>query len=451
MADRTELQKQPRADLSEIGVTGLKVQSGRIMEEQLRQLKGDRAPKTYEEMRLNEPIIHAALLSYELWVREADWRVDPADETPRAAEIRDFVDGAFDDMSHTWQDHVTEALSFLQFGWSFFEIVYARRQGRRGDHASSFDDGLIGWRKFAPRAQTTRDRWQFDDEGGLEAFVQRAPDFSQHIIPIDKGLLYRATKRRGNPEPHPPLRAAFVPWWLRKRFREIEAIGIERDLAGFPVMYVDPEVLQDNNRRDEYKQIVRDIKRDEQEGVLLPASFDEHGNRRVELVLLSTGGKRQFDIGKVQGRLALEIMLALVADILLIGHENVGSFSLAETKMSLVETAGETWLAEIADVMNHHAIPRLLELNGMPTELAPTLVPGELRSRDLTERATAIMHFANTAMLTPDDETENVLRDELGLPEREVTDSGDAAKALPADQSAMFADLLAGEAHPNGT
>lgn len=411
-----------RADTSEIGVTGLRVQQGRILDEQLRRLKGDRALTTYEEMRLNEPIIHAALLSYELWIREAGWRVEPADDSAKAGELAEFVDGAKDDLSHSFQDFVTEALSFLQFGFSIFEVVLKRRQGPEGQHPSAFDDGRIGWRKFAPRAQVTRDRWVFDDDGGLEAFVQRDDRFQEHVIPIEKLLLFRANKRKGSPEPHPPLRSAVVPWFHRKRFRTIEAIGIERDLAGFPVLYAPPDVLANSTRKAEYEDVVRNIKRDEQEGVLLPTVYDDNGNQLVRLELLSTGGRRQFDLSAVQARLALEIMLALIADILLIGHEKVGSFALADTKMALVETAGETWLAEIADVLNHHAVPRLLKLNGMDTRLAPKFVPGELRSRDLAERATTLLHAANAGFLTPDDETENVVRDELGLPERDLSE-----------------------------
>jgi hypothetical protein len=37
--------------------------------------------------------------------------------------------------------------------YSLFEIVYKRRKGMDNKVPSKFDDGKIGWRKFAPRAQ----------------------------------------------------------------------------------------------------------------------------------------------------------------------------------------------------------------------------------------------------------------------------------------------------------
>ena len=444
--------------LAEIGVSGLRVQSGRVVEEQLRQLQGQRAMTTYTEMRSNDAVVASTLLAYEMWVREATWRTEPASTDPAAVEAADFIDGAVNDMSGAWEDYVAEAMAMLQYGYAYAELVYKKRNGHvrrttpNAPPSSDFDDGRYGWRKVAYRAQESIERWEFDDTGGLAGAWQRIPDaFELRYIMIEKAVLMRTSRHKGNPEGRALLRPAFVPWFYRKRMRELEAIGVERDLAGFPVLYVDREILANEARLNEYKQIARDIKRDEQEGLVLPAAFDDHGNRRVELQLLTSGGARQYDVGAIMTRYALEIVMAMLADVLMLGHEKVGSFALAQTKMDLVETAGETWLGEIAQVFNSHAIPRLLELNGMDPALAPKRVPGQLRSVDLAERATAIKELALAGFLTPDDGVEDTIRDEFGLPARDVepvgtNDGEDDDADAEADEEARAATAAAAQA-----
>jgi hypothetical protein len=34
------------------------------------------------------------------------------------------------------------------------------------------------------------------------------------------------------------LRTAYRPWFMKKRLEEFESIGIERDLAGLPIMWL---------------------------------------------------------------------------------------------------------------------------------------------------------------------------------------------------------------------
>jgi hypothetical protein len=40
-----------------------------------------------------------------------------------------------DDMSHTWDDMISEILTMLVYGWSWHEIVYKKRVGPVGDRS----------------------------------------------------------------------------------------------------------------------------------------------------------------------------------------------------------------------------------------------------------------------------------------------------------------------------
>jgi hypothetical protein len=161
-------------------------------------------------------------------------------------------------------------------------------------------------------------------------------------IPIEKSLLFRTTAQKGNPEGRSLLRNAYRPWWYKRRIEEIEAIGIERDLAGLPVANVPPEYLSIHATAEQQsvlaaiQQIVTSIKRNEQEGVIFPSVYDENGHKTFDLTLMSSGGARQFDTDKVISRYDQRIAMSVLSDFILLGHDNVGSFALGASRLQTI-------------------------------------------------------------------------------------------------------------------
>jgi hypothetical protein len=353
----------------------------------------------------------------------------------QAEEAAAFVESCFLDMSTSWEEVVSAILSFIPFGWSYHEIVYKKRVGpdeKDGSKRSKFDDHRIGWRKIVLRAQDSKLRWEFDEHDGVVGMWQLAPGKAMQFLPINKCLLFRTTSARGNPEGRSAIRNAFVPWWFKKRIEETEAIGIERDLAGFPVAWVPFDYLTDaatpaqQQALDEFKRQVRNIRRDEQEGAVWPLAYDENGNKLYDLTLLSTGGQRQFDTDKIVSRYDQRIAMSVLADFILLGHENVGSKSLGSSKIDLFMAALEAWLYHIADVFNTHAIPRLLRLNGVDVRMAPKLTFGSIQPVDLDVLAKFLTAMAGAGMpLFPDEDLDSYLRTTAGLPAK--------AQPLPED------------------
>lgn len=390
----------------------------------LPQLRGRQAARVYREMSKNNGIIGGILFGITGVVRSVEWHLDPAKEnadeepTPESQEIADFVESCMSDMSLTWGDLISDSLSMLQHGYSFLEIVYKRREGPDQDDASKrsdFDDGKIGWRKFVNVPQDTIDDWIVDDFGGIQAALQRTDGLGVVVIPIDKAVMFKTD--RSSPWGESILRTAYVPWYRRKRIEEAEGIGIERDLAGLPVIYAHPDYLAVN--RDSLKNIVTSIRRDEQEGVLLPDIRDpESGERVVSLELLTSGGARQFNTSEIIARYTREIAMSVLQDVLLLGHEKVGTQALAREKRDLSDTAIGMWIDEIANVFNRHAIPRLLKLNGLDLRLAPKLVPGDIRDDDAALFATTLKTLADAGFsMAGDPAVEEWVRERFGLPE----------------------------------
>lgn len=410
----------------EVGNTGLDRAAGYIYEEQLPQLQGLRGTRTYKEMRDNDPVIGSILFAIEMLIRQVEWTVEPASSEEPDIEAADFLKSCMDDMSTPWSDTISEILSMLVFGWSLHEIVYKRRMGKTNDPTtrSKYDDGRIGWRKLPIRAQETLNDWEFDEAGDAIAMWQLGPpDYKLVKIPMDKALLFRTLARKGNPEGRSVLRNAYRPWYYKKNIESIEGIGIERDLAGLPVAWVPPELLDVNASANdkavlaEIKKIVRNIRRDEQEGIVFPLAYDEGGHKVFDMTLLSTGGRRQFDTDAIVQRYDSRIAMTVLADFILLGTKNVGSFALSSSKTELFAVALGAWLCSISDVFNRYAVPRLFELNAFNVNELPKIVPGDIEAIPLDELGTYINALASAGMpLFPNEELEKYLLKLGGLP-----------------------------------
>lgn len=425
---------------SEFGATGLPHYAGQIYDEILRDLQGGRWDCIVRQMAENDPVIAATLYAIEMLARQVSWTLAPADESSAAGREAEFFKGALlEDQSISWQDTLAEILSLIPWGWSFFEIVYKERQGEGRDprRRSKFADGRIGWRKFAIRAQETRIRWEFDEGGGVQALTQNPPpDYGERTIPIEKALLFRATSRKSSPEGRSLIRSAYVPWFFRTRLERLEGIGVERDLAGLPVAHVPAALLSSQKAEDaavvtSIRQLVSNIRRDEQEGIVWPSAYDPNGNQLYRLELLSTGGARQHNTGQIIDRYKRDTLMCLLADFLLLGHGDRGSFALGESRGNLFARAVNALLDAICGTINDYAIPRLGALNAIPSALLPRLEHGPVEQvtlKDLIEYVSKLADIGAVGFPTEDGVLETYLLEQANLP-----GSGAQAAAAPED------------------
>lgn len=372
-----------------LGDTGI-TRAGGYIDEPWRRLTGARWQREVRAM-LDTPVIRGMVVAVEMLIRRAEWQIEPAKDGGTAAqETADFIDSCRFDMRVPWEDTLAEILSFLPFGYSLHEVVLKRRLGDEGNPSSAADDGLIGWDEWSPRPQDTLVEWVFDDRGHVVGFVQQAQNLSQRItIPLSRCLHFRAGGYRGSPEGESVLRAAYVDWDAINKLQQIEAIGIERDLAGLPFAGLPSEYL-DGNRTPQQdavfqavKKIVTGVRNNDQAGVIFPLEHDDKGHPRFEFKLLTTGGARQFDTGSVISRRATYMTMTLLADFLMVGHGQTGSYALSQDKTRLFTTAISAWIDVIANVINDQAIKPLLRINGIDPRLTPILRPGPLDDADL--------------------------------------------------------------------
>lgn len=410
-------------DSKEIGRVGQRRYGGIFYEEFLSELRGRKGAEVFTEMSNNDETIGAILFAIEMLVRQASWNVEPGGSTAKDREAAEFVKSCMDDMQQTWIDTISEILSFLTYGWSFHEIVYKRRMGRTKDNrtSSKYDDGLIGWMKLPIRSQETLYQWEYDDQDNLIGMTQMPPpDFGLITIPMTKAMLFRTRSRKDNPEGRSILRTAYRSWYFKRRIQEIEGIGVERDLAGLPVITT-PEGMDIWDKDDEdmnairagLEAMVKNIRRDSTEGLVLPFGYT--------FELTSTGGSRQFDTNSIIARYDTKISQTVLADFIQLGHESVGSFALSSDKTNLFSMAICAFLDIICQTFNSQGIPALIDINGdhfAGVTDYPRLTHGDIEDVDLATVATFIKDMTSIGVIIPDESLEDYVRQLGKLPKR---------------------------------
>ena len=418
-----------RIGLDEIGVAGLKIWQGMVSEEFLPELRGQRGRQIYQEMRDNDPVVGAIMLVVEMAYRRSEPTVVPArpeaegddqlDPTPADLAAAKHVEQCLDDMSADWSSVMSDIVEMFPYGWELMELVYKERRGPHpigklpdgSDPApSKYDDGRIGWRKWAHRSQHSLDRWQMDAKGGVQGMWQRAPtSMARTFIPIQKALLFKTKDAGGNPEGRSILRNSYVPWYFRKNLQALEGISLERMGTGIPTIEL-PESATSMDKTNAETSIRR-FRVDEQMGFVVP-----YGTK----LTLAFGGARatgqSFESAIVRYR--AEMLLAVLLQFIVLGLDKVGSYALSRTGKDVFQIALDGWLRTIEGVINRHAIPRLIDLNDFGQLSGyPKIDLGAVGEYNLELLVTALKDLVPLGLIQVNKELQQRVATAFGIPE----------------------------------
>lgn len=414
-----------------LGVAGDNTRNGQIRaDEFLPELRGRRAINKYREMRDNDSTIGAVMYSVEQILRDVELKVIPADDTDLAKREAEFVEGVLNDMDHSLDDHIAEAISFLSYGFSWFEVVYKRREGdsKSPKKNSKYADGRLGIRKIAARAPWTINKFDVDQTTGDVLGIYQTVGLSngRNYIPSDKSIYYRTTTINGDPSGRSILRNAYTSYTYLNNLQSIEAIAVERELAGIPVARIPAEYLSPDASQGQVafvnnlKQILRDVKFNEQGYIVLPSDVypDKDGSptniRLVDIELMASNGKRNLEIDPIIRRYQHDIARSVLSEFLLLGSQG-GSYALSKSKTDLFLRALESYIQAIVDVLNKQLVERLWELNGLPWNTMPKIVAGDVAPHDLKEISSFLRNL-NGAGIVVSDQIE-VVEDLMGIAE----------------------------------
>jgi hypothetical protein len=416
-----------------LGIAGDNTSNGQIRaDEFLPELRGKKAIRKYREMRDNDSTIGAVMYATEQVLRDVDLKVMPANDSAEAKEEAEFVKSVLDDMDHTLDDHIAESLSNLSYGFAWFEVIYKRRSGpteRSDKKRSKYTDGRMGVRKIAIRAPWTISRFDVDQQtGDVKGIYQDGSGYNNsNYIPTRKSLYYRTTTINGDPAGRSILRNAYTSYEYVNNLQSIEAIAVERELAGIPVARIPAEYLSGDATATQsgfvnnLQSILRDVKFNEQGYIILPSDTypDKDGaptnQKLVDVELMSSSGSRNIDIDPIVRRYQHDIARSVLSEFLMLGGGNTGSYALSKSKTDLFLRALESYIQAIVDVLNKQLVERLWELNGLNYDLMPTIVAGDVAPHDLREIA-AFLRNLNGADINVSDHPE-VIQDLMDIAE----------------------------------
>lgn len=413
--------------VQEIGTTGLRRSYGYVLEEYLPELSGAAGIEVYRRMA-SDPVVGGLLFAFETLVRQVGWTVVPVDDSPAAGEAKDFVESLMGDMEHSWSAMLGEIATMFQYGFAPLELVLKQRRGpdeKDGALRSKFTDNRYGVRKLSLRAQHTIDRWAIDDFGTIHGLWQNRFEVGlpQVFIPDDRIINFRTKAVAGNPLGHSILRSAYKPWWMRCKVEQIEIIGIERDLAGLPIYRLPSRHIHGGGAEQaknmaEAVALVTNVRRDMQEGLVLPSDRDEHGNPYYEFQLLSASGSRTLNIDATINRYDARILMCVLADFMMLGSgTKAGSWALSSDKTELFTLALGVFVKSIEDDLNRFLVPRIWAINGMDRDVMPKFKAGDIEPVNLDALGRFVTALAGAgAPLFPDDALENDLRAKGGMP-----------------------------------
>lgn len=393
--------KAPPIVYGETGYTGLVTLGGQVFDECQHELRWPLAYKTFRKMSMDGTVA-PALEFVEGKVAEATWKVKIPKGAPKAREAelqaqQKYLTEVMEDMRHSWITGIKNAATFNRYGFSVLEMVLRFRNKKYG---SKFDDGLVGVEALSPRSQGTIVEWYWKDKGReLDGFDQRviypvdgnivvnggweilrttaSQQTAVKYIPMKKCLHFRHNPQNDSPSGTSPLVSAWQPWKMKQAYQESEAIGVAQDNNAFKILFLPPEYLVEDRDADReasfnmYTRMMERAHQAKQSGFILPMLLDAEGNKMFDFEIKNISGQKSYDVNAIINRYVREIQVALFADVLSLGGGSGGSYSLAESKVSIIDMAVKSRLNEIKDQLNHKLVKTLFEQNGWSTDIVP--------------------------------------------------------------------------------
>lgn len=377
------------------GMTGLRRTVGTpslIYEELKRDLRFPRAARTYKEMSTEAPVVASILYLCNSAIRSLSWTVEGDKRAKK------FLEENLRNMDVPWSQVIEESLSALIYGFCFLETVY------RIDPKT----GKIMWRDFAPRSQSSLAGWRFEGDSCTH-FVQFDPVTGRYIdIPLSRGVLININKTRKNPEGQSLLRSCYVPYRYLQQLQQIEAIGIERAMNGFPVITTPDtvnlreETPENAGILEQIKNMGEGIRNDSIDYIAKPMGW--------EVELLTPNTNRAVDVDKTIKRYNSQIASSFSANIQ--DMANAVNASAANVQQTLLNQALQTFTDNIAETFNKYAVEKLLRMNGIKGDAI--LVPGKIKQPTVGE--IALLLRAMGSNINGDRDLMNTLRALVGLP-----------------------------------
>lgn len=331
------------------GTSGTEIFSGMFDEEYLSGLlTPDCRVDAFDEMRRADPQVAMLLSVVKDPIKSATWGIRAVDDSEEEKEIADFVEHVlFKDMGYsdgskvkTFSEFIIEALTFVEFGYSVFEVVHKLVEN---DPVFGTYHGIAD---IAFRHQRSIIEWHLNQNGSIREvrqFVGSGDLDVDVMIDGDNLLVFSINKEGDNYEGISMLRPCFGSFFRKNVYRKLQAIGIERAAKGVPIGIIPADMI----KRDDYdvqraalQDVLDKLETHETNSIVLGAGFEieqlkiEHDADKIQRVINSEN---------------VEMTKSFLANFMELGLEsNSGSFALG-SDLSDIFLSGLTCKARIIE------------------------------------------------------------------------------------------------------
>lgn len=384
--------------VQEVGSTGTRWRRAIGGDEYNSELRGKAGLRAYDRMRRSDGTVAGALKIAKTPVLQAEWWIDSAEPgNDQQDMIAEFVEMAlFEWQTIGWTQFLTECLTMLDFGYSFFEKVFRFTTWRQRNR--------VIWKKFAPRDVEDVQEWEFDSRGGprwvdMTGFEGQ----SQIIIPIQKLLVFSYRMESGNLEGRSLLREAYKHWYYKENLYKIDAIQKERHGIGIPVIKLPAGYSKkDKELADE---LGRNLRTNEWAHITLPpfweVEFAQVGGHTVDVLQ------------------SINHHDAKIMDSVLANFAREAEKADAEVQMDIFMKASRYFADLIREVINKYAIPELVSYNWNVDKFPKLRVRHIGQVADLRTISFTLRNLIGAKAIVPDEKLEDYLRFINDLPRRD--------------------------------
>lgn len=401
--------------VTELGGTGTTIVNGFLSSQDYNpDFTGVRRIDIFDEMRLSDGTVRAAISAVKLPLLSADWYIKEPSGDDELGEPADFINRQLmKNPSFSFTTFLRQALTMVENGNSVFEKVFELTP-----------EGKIGWKRLAPRMSKTIYRWTLND-GKSPGIYQILPTGKTAEIPRWK-LLYFINEQEGsNYEGISMLRSVHKHWYFKNLYYKIDSIAAEKQGMGIPVIRRPINAAPADVAKA--REIARNMRANEGAYFELPDGFnieflDTHANTLKESKDMIDHHDRQ-------------IVKGFLAQFIDLGAHAGGSYALSEDQSQLF-LLGLEYVAKLIQEEMNKAIKELCDLNfpNLSEDEYPTLEYGAIGQIDFDKLSTSLQRLQQSSFVTPTIEVEKYLLNSMKLPVSE-----DLAEQRDAKQAAAIA------------
>lgn len=414
-----------KQSLTPVGNSGTQIFGGYFSEDYLHELRGRNGARKWDEIRRSEAQVAMLLNAITNPIKAANWDVEPYDskdaESVKQAELCKAA--LFEMIDFNTFKH--EALTFLPFGFSMFEVVHSVEL----DHPKF--GTFNGLKALAFRSQKTIENWSLENKTGrlLGANQYTYSDLGgNEFLPGEFLLVFTNSKEGDNYEGISVLRPMYGAYKRKELYLKLAAIGVERYAIGTPIGTV-PKGKEKSTEYGEFKKILQNYTSHESSYITKAEGWG------IEIQ------KGDFDAEKIKSLIVLEnteMANSLVANFLALGlHGGGGALALGSNLQEFFTTGIQSYGDLVCDGVNQSLFPNLVKLNYGPQRGYPKLKVTGISDKAGKELAETIKFLTDARAIVPDDQLKEHLRKLYKLPKQDAS-TAIGLPVIPAGASANY-------------